>query len=126
MTEKQLDQKRQELRDELKAKGYGWINGEYIKPPKEYELRDRELWCIDMIHSILAYNWSKGQTAEQVMQMEERGYKNYLEDYVKLFGREHVVNLIEDQINDIDHIERCVFTDGEGVTYNSIIWKEEG
>lgn len=124
MTNKQLKHKQRELREEMNSHGYGWIDGNYIKPPKEYELRDRELSCIEMINSILAYHWF-GQSAEEIMQMEERGYKNYLADYVKTFGREYVVNLIQAQIDDIKEIKRCVFADGEGVTYNSIIWKEE-
>ena len=123
MTDKQLEIEEKKLRELMKLDGYGWIDGKYIKPPKMYEDRGRELSCISMINSILAYNWF-GQTAEDIMLMEERGYKNYLAEYVELFGRKYVVMLIEKQMDDIDHIERNVFTDGEGLTYNSIVWKE--
>lgn len=123
MTDKQYKQKKEELRKEMNAQGFGWINGKYIKPPKEYELRERELSCISMINSILAYNWF-GEDAEQVMQYEEKAYKNYLAEYVALFSRKKVVELIQEQINSIKEIKRNVHTDGKGVTYNSIVWNE--
>lgn len=123
MTDRQYEQKKEELRKEMRSIGCGWIDGKYIKPPKEYELRERELSCISMINSILAYNWF-GEDAEGIMRMEEHGYKNYLAEYVTLFSRKRVVELIQEQINSIKNIKRNVHTDGEGVTYNSIIWNE--
>lgn len=120
MTDKQFDQARADFR----AKGYGWINGEYHKPPKEYKLREEELSCISMINSILAYG-GFGYSAEEVMQREERSYHNYLADYVKILGRDKVVALIQGQIDDIVRIRRNVGTDSEGVSYNSIIWRDE-
>ena len=125
MTDKQLNIAKAQLKDEMNANGYGWINGKWVKPPRKYELRDRELWCIEMINSILAYQGSGMKDAEAVMQMEERAYHNYLAEYVELFGRDKVVSLIQGQIDSIHHIAHNVGTDGEGVTYNSIIWREE-
>ena len=90
----------------------------------EDKIAFEELRCIDMINSILAYDWF-GETAEEVMQMEERGHYNYLADYVTMLGRDKVVALIQGQINDIAYITRNVHTDSEGLTYNSIIWKED-
>lgn len=124
MTDRQFEQKKKELREEMNAQGFGWVDGKYVKPPREYELRDRELWCIDMINSILAYDWN-GQDAEWVMQHEEKAYKNYLAEYVVLFGRKHVVELIQDQIDSIKMIKRNVHTDNEGLSYNSIVWNEQ-
>ena len=123
MTDRQFEQKKKELRDEMRAQGFGWIDGKYIKTPKEYELREREISCISMINSILAYNWF-GESAEQIMQMEERAYKNYLAEYVALFSRNHVIKLIQEQIDSIKSIKRNVHTDSEGVSYNSIVWEE--
>lgn len=123
MTDKQFEQKKKELREEMKSIGCGWIDGKYIKPPKEYELREKEFSCISMINSILAYNWF-GQSAEEIMQMEECGCKNYLAEYVALFSRKKVIGLIQEQINSIKDIKRNVHTDGEGITYNSIVWNE--
>ena len=123
MNDKQFEQKKQELREEMKSLGFGWINGEYIKPPKEYELRSEELSCISMINSILAYG-CHGFTAEEVMKHEEKSYHNYLAEYVELFGRDKVITLIQGQIDSMTGIKYCVFTDNEGVNYNSIQWKE--
>ena len=107
----------------MNAKGFGWINGKYIKPPEEYELRDRELSCISMIDSILCYNCRGWQDAERVLAYEESSYHDYLADYVKLFGRDKVIELIQGQIDSIESISTNVYTDDEGCTYNSINYK---
>ena len=119
MTDKQLNQ----IRAEIRAKGYGWINGTYHKPPKEYELLEKELYCIEMINSILAYG-GFGYTAEQVLVRDECLYNSYLDHYVKELGRDKVVALIQGQIDSIDYVKHNVGRDSEGVTYNSIAWKE--
>lgn len=124
MTDKQLEQTRKALRVEMNSQGFGWIDGNYITPPKEYKLCEEKLSCIDMINSILAYQGAGMTDAEVVMQMEERAYHNYLAKYVELFGRDEVVALIQGQIDDIDYVKHCVYTDNEGCTYNSIVWKE--
>lgn len=124
MTDKQFEQKKKELREEMNEQGFGWINGNYIKPPEEYKLRKEELSCISMINSILAYG-GFGFDAETVMEHEERAYYNYLAEYVKIFGRKKVVELIQGQIDSIKGIESNVYTDSEGCTYNSIIWVDE-
>lgn len=124
MNDKIHKQKQKELKEEMNEKGFGWIDGKYIKPPKEYELRNAELCCIDMINSLLCYNCAGYQDAEQVMKYEEEiAYRNYLSDYVELFGRDKVVALIQGQIDSIDSINHSVYTDSEGLTYNSINWK---
>ena len=125
MTDKQLEKKNRELRDEMNAQGFGWIDGNYIKPPVEYQMMERKLDCISMINSILCYNCSGYTDAEKVMEYEENSYHNYLAEYVKLFGRANVVALIQEQINSIVGIRRNVATDSEGVSYNSIIWVDE-
>lgn len=123
MTDKQFEQKKKELREEMNSKGFGWIDGKYFKPPKEYQLKEEELSCISMINSILAYRWW-GDDAESVMRREEKAYYNYLAEYVELFGREKVVELIQGQIDSIKEIKRNVHTDSEGVSYNSVVWNE--
>lgn len=92
----------------------------------------RENDCRDMIDSILAYSpWNGNTTAEEILQMEERGYHNYLARYIDGdqwyggLGRTRVLELIAEQMADIDHIESNTYTDSEGVTYNTIIWKNE-
>ena len=120
MTNKQLELAEREFR----AKGYGWIDGKYHEPPKKYKILEEEFSCIRMINSILAYQGAGMTDAEAVMQMQERRFYNYLAEYVDMFGRDKVVALIQGQIDSIDHVEHGVYTDSEGLTYNSIIWKE--
>ena len=125
MNDRQLDRIKKELRDEMKAKGFGWIDGKFYKPPKEYEIRQQELSCIDMINSILCYN-CKGMTdAIEVLEHEEKSHYNYLADYVTKLGREKVIELIQGQIDSIDSVKMNIYTDSDGLSYSSIIWKEE-
>lgn len=124
MTDKQLEKKNRELRDEMNAQGFGWIDGNYIKPPVEYQMAQKKLNCINMINSILAYDWYE-ESAEDIMVHEEKSYHNYLAEYVELFGRENVVALIQGQMDDIKTIKRNIYTDNEGVSYNSIVWADE-
>jgi hypothetical protein len=116
MTDKQMDLIRKQLPARSQVPWKEWT--------EEQKKINRELSCIDMINSILAYNWF-GEDAEWVMQYEEKAYKNYLAEYVELFGRDKVVELIQAQIDSIDNIKRRVYTDNEGVSYNSIIWIDD-
>lgn len=125
MNDKQLDQARISLRQEMNAAGYGWINNRYIKPPKKYALREEVLDCIDMINSLLAYGYSGCTDGETVLKYQESSWHNYLADYVAELGRDKVIALIQEQINSIDRIVYGVYTDGEDCTYNSIVWKED-
>lgn len=86
--------------------------------------RGLELECISMINSVLAYECQGLKKAEAVMQYEEQGYYNYLARFVEKFGREYVLNLIQNQIDDIEEVKNNVFTDDEGISYNEIAWKE--
>lgn len=124
MTHNELERKRSEYRYKMVTEGYGWVNGKYIQPPVSYKLELEEMSCIDMINSILAYG-GFGMTAEEIMQHQEQSCYNYLAKYVNLFGRARVVELIQGQIDSILSIHSSVFTDDEGVTYNSIVWKNE-
>lgn len=123
MTDKQFEQKEKELREEMNSQGFGWIDGKYFKPPKEYQLKEKELSCISMINSILTYG-GFGYDAEAVMEREEKSYHNYLADYVNIFGRDKVIKFIQGQINSIKEIRYNVHTDSEGCSYNSIVWNE--
>lgn len=116
MTDKQMDLVRKQLPARSRVPWKEWTD--------EQKRIDRELSCISMINSILAYDWY-GQDAEQVMRYEENAYNNYLEEYVDLFGRDRVVEFIQGQINSIKEIKRNVHTDSEGLSYNSIIWIDD-
>lgn len=123
MNDKQLEEAKLALREEIRAIGCGFVDGQYIHPPKEYEARREALRCVDMINSVLAYG-CRGYTAEEVMQHEEQAQYNYLAEYVQKLGRAAVVELIDGQIKSMSGIAVGTFEDDEGVVYNSIIWKE--
>lgn len=125
MTDKQYEQEEKSLREEMSAQGFGWIDGKYIQPPKKYKIKETELSCISMINSILCYSCEGYKDAKMVVEHEENSYHNYLEKYIKVLGRERVIDLIQDQINSIDYVKRNVHTDSEGVSYNSIVWADE-
>lgn len=121
MTDKELEMEMRQLRQN----GHGWIDGKYHKGTKAQQKREEELSCIRMINSILAYSCKGYQNAELVMQYEETAYHNYLADYTKKLGRKRVVELIQGQIDDILTVKVDVGTDGEGVSYNSIVYKRD-
>lgn len=80
--------------------------------------------CISMIDSIICYS-GFGKSAKQILEDEEKAYHNYLEKYVKELGREKVLELIQGQLDDIVDIKVGVYTDYEGCTYNSIVYRDE-
>lgn len=108
MTGKEIEK----LKDSLPK----WENG---KPPvltEEQKRLDRELWCIEMINSILIYHGSR-----DIMNNE------YLDKYIEELGVETVAKLVKEQIKDFKKatVLKNVCTDCEGLPYNSIIWADE-
>lgn len=81
-----------------------------------------ECSCIDMINSILCYQCAGYTNAESVFKHEQQAYHNYLAQYTEKLGRNRVIELIQGQINSIKKINRAVFTDSDGLSYNSIEW----
>ena len=116
MTDKQMDLIRKQLPARSRVPWKEWTD--------EQKQIDKELSCIEMINSILAYNWL-GESAEQIMSDEENKRHNYLAEYVYLFGRDRVVELIQAQMDSIDVIRHNVHIDSEGVCYNAIIWIDD-
>ena len=89
---------------------------------REYE----KLLCVSMINSVIAYDWYEGQTAKELLDCELNDrYHSHLEEYVAKLRYDEVLALVQGQLEDIKSIERDVFTDGEGVSYNSITWKDK-
>ena len=122
MNDMELQMEYKKLRDA----GCGWKNGVYHKGTPEQEKRKRELSCIEMINSILAYNCRGYSVAKDVLEHEKKNfYHNYLEPYITELGEDRVLELIQGQIDSIDTVEVGVSRDSEGVYYNSIKWKEE-
>lgn len=108
MTDKEL----QKLKDSLPK----WENG---KPPvftEEQEQLEKEIWCIEMINSILIYDGKNNIMKNQ-----------YLQKHIKELGYKVVENLVNEQIKDVEKakIIRNAHVDYEGLSYNSIIWADE-
>ena len=103
---------------ERKAKGEDPFKDADFKRRYDY----KSAW--EMIESVLAYNWQSGKSAKEFLDWELNDrYHSYLEEYVKLLGYDTILNLIQQEMDDIDHIKKAVFTDSDGLTYNSIIYK---
>ena len=119
MTNKELEIERQKVRDEIRN-----AEGNRVQIPLEIKRRQQELACIDMVNSLLAYDCRGCKSAEDVVWRDENNFHSYLANFVKELGRERVTELVQNQINDITGIKVNVFTDGEGLSYNEIVWKE--
>lgn len=103
---------------ERKAKGENPFKDADFKRRYDY----KSAW--EMIGSILAYDWKKGQSAKELLDWELNDrYHSYLKEYVEEFGYDTILNLVQQDMDDIDHINKAVFTDDDGLTYNSVVYK---
>lgn len=82
----------------------------------EQKQLDRELSCREMINSILCYDGEDGLLNNE-----------YLEKYIPELGLSIVQRLCDEQLVDFKKatVVKNVFTDNEGVSYNSIKWADE-
>lgn len=83
-----------------------------------------ELNCREMINSCLCY----GSIRDFWEVCEWRfGDKSYAAPYVRKLGRERVEKICKEQEADMARarVLRNVFTDSEGLHYNSIVWADE-
>lgn len=110
-----------EIEKEMNSMSCGWNNGHYIRGTEQEERRRKELSCMGMINSILAYG-GFGLSAEELIWKQEKLGGGYLMDYIELLGRQTVIKLIEEQNVSIECINYGTATDGEGNVYNSIQW----
>lgn len=121
MESKKLEQYKDALYAEMrerKAKGENPFKDADFKRRYDY----KSAW--EMIESVLAYNWQSGKSAKEFLDWELNDrYHSYLEEYVKLLGYDVILNLIQQEMDAIDHIDQAVFTDSDGLAYNSIIYK---
>lgn len=107
-----------EAKRKLREKGIGWVNGEF-KAPKSKEDKElyAELEAMGMIHSFVAYhNWNSKDIWFS---------SHYFKDHLKALGKEKLQALIDVTLSKVETVKHCVHTDSEGLTYNSIVWKEE-
>lgn len=129
-TNKELEQRKDNLyndiRQSLKDNGdKEWENivGYKSRLPKElvdkFNKADRELWCIEMIHSILIY--SSERNPDVIIE------DKYLKKYIDELGRDKVMELLNQEIEEFNNatITKDTYTDSEGVTYNSVTFKDD-
>ena len=83
-----------------------------------------ELSCREMINSCLVYEGIDGFWRECEWRF---GDKSYAASHVRVLGLERVKELVAEQEADFAKakVARDVFTDSEGVTYNSVRWGDE-
>lgn len=121
MNKKKFEEAKATLRNEIKVNGYTMYSHNL---PIEYKLRREKLSCIDMINSLLCYSCRGYKKAKDVLEYDmSTAYRSYLREYVECMGEDAVLELIQDQINDIEKIDTDCFTDDEGLSYSSIVWK---
>lgn len=114
MNDYELRQAKKEFYERMRQEGKDWKD--IIETKEEKKFR-----CIEMINSILAYHYH--DNAIYVLSREYTKRHNYLEEYVDKLGEKKVLELIQNQIDDIERIEENVYTDCDGCSYNSIVWK---
>lgn len=88
---------------------------------KELKIKGDTLSAIQMIHSILAYSNEKLWTTNFVMN------NRYMQSYINSLGEDTVRSLVDKEIADFKDratVNSDTYTDSEGVSYNSINWKD--
>lgn len=80
------------------------------------------LSTLDRIDSILAYH-PGGSSAKEILDKDLSSKYSYLKQYVNMFSYHFVWACINSQLKSIDKINTNVFTDDEGISYNSVIYK---
>ena len=111
ITDQEIEQAKKMLRD----KGFGWQNGKYTEPPKEYKTLEAELSAMEMIHSFLAYH--------SIENKDNWKDDYYFRDHLKVLGAEKLQTLIDLAVERLASVDYAG-TDGEGNIYNSVRWKD--
>lgn len=90
----------------------------------EQKRLDEELSCREMINSCLTYGGIRGFWEECEWRW---GDKSYAAPHVRALGLERVEQLVAEQEADFAKavVSYDVFTDSEGITYNSVRWGDE-
>lgn len=86
-----------------------------IRDIKNLEMAVR---CKGMCESIVCYQ--KADSPEKYLESNER----YLGEYVELLGKEVVLAILKDVIDNVVEIVEDAYTDSEGCTYNRIKYKD--
>lgn len=132
-TNKGIEQRRKDLysrtRQKLKDAGdKNWENlinlKDRLSPEdlenyyKEYD----EISTIEMIHSILTYSPKENWNVDYIME------NKYMNNYIDKLGEDKVRELAQQEVDEYINnaiVNQDVYTDSEGVSYNSITFKNE-
>ena len=77
-----------------------------------------------MIDSIIVYSPRGNKSlAKDILNKDLSSKYSYLKQYVNMFSYNFVLVCIISQLKSIDKINTNVFTDDEGLSYNSVIYK---
>lgn len=90
---------------------------------KEQELKLEELDFRELIMCCLAYG-TDVMTSRVINMVSEYYGRPYFDEYADKLGKERALEIYEDQKEYFDtkcKVERNVYTDSEGLTYNSLI-----
>lgn len=101
---------------------------EYRTWSEEQKRLDKELSCREMINSCLVYHGERFGWDRFWEECEWRiGDKSYAAPYVRSLGKERVIQIFNEQLLDFRKaiVRECVYTDSEGLTYNSITWADD-
>lgn len=80
--------------------------------------------CLDMIDSIIVYSPRGNKSlAKDILNKDLSSKYSYFKQYVNMFSYNFVLVCIISQLKSIDKINTNVFTDDEGLSYNSVIYK---
>lgn len=119
-TDKEFDARKKALYQKVRARlGVDNLIGTHDKWTDEENTEEEELSCISMLHSILTY--SNDHSIEKVMS------DRYLQSYINELGEQRVRELAQQEIEEFANatINRNVHTDSEGVSYNSVTFRDD-
>lgn len=116
MTRKEIEEAKKKLPRMLDVRYSDWTH--------EQKVLSEELDCRSMINSCLCYGGI--HTFWEVCPWRY-AEKSYAEPFVKKLGIKRVKELVSEQETDFAKatVKHNVFTDGEGVSYNTIVWADE-
>lgn len=100
----------------LHNKEWGNINSSARKLYEEMSLRDMIMSCLTYGNDIF--------TTKNINSVSKYYNKPYAEEYIDILGYDRVMEIYNDQKNYFDtkcRVEKNVYTDYEGITYNSLI-----
>ena len=127
MTDKQL----KKIKDDLNWKYYGDEPHfpEYLKQPitEEDKRTFEELSCIEMLNSCLTYGDDPFRVIDKWWYGHGYCKRSYMSDYEDKLGKERVRELYEMQKEEFSKatIIENVYTDSEGLSYNSVRFADE-